>query len=295
MSRNTKANSKRDWNDTFANMAYIAGSDALPDTWAAGAAAFRASGVRIEEHAYGASLRAKFDMVWPKETPKGLAVFVHGGYWIRMDKSYWTDLAQGAIANGWAVCLPQYTLAPNARIAQMTQEIGQAINMAADLVAGPIRIAGHSAGGHLISRMVCEDTPLALRVTNRLEHALSISGLHDLRPLMHTSMNDDLRLDEAEAHLESAALRRPHPNANITAWVGGGERPEFIRQAKLLALIWDGLDVATQIIIDGSHDHFSVLSDLKNADSPITQAFVGELPARTVRHASSASNATYAA
>ncbi len=265
----------RDWDDAYANMAHIEGSDKLPALWSERAAAYRQSAVRIEEGiAYGDDPRERFDLVWPDGDPKGLAVFVHGGYWLRMDKSYWTDLAEGARANGWAVALPQYTLAPAARLAQMTQQIGAAISQAATLVPGPLRIAGHSAGGHLVSRMTCADSPLSENVRSRLQHTLSISGLHDLRPLMWTAMNKDLQIDEDEAQRESPALLRPLPGTRITAWVGGGERPEFIRQSRLLAMIWQGLDVQTDVVIDGKHDHFSLLEGLKQAESPLTAAFV---------------------
>ncbi len=97
----------------------------------------------------------------PEGTPKGLLVFVHGGWWIAFDKSVWSHLAEGAVAAGWAVAMPSYTLAPEARIAEITREIGQAIEAAAARVAGQILLAGHSAGGHLVTRMVCRDTPLS--------------------------------------------------------------------------------------------------------------------------------------
>ncbi len=264
-----------DWDDAFANMTHVPNAEALPGRWAADAAAYRASGVRVEEHVYGDHPRERFDLVWPDGPPEGLAVFVHGGYFIRLDKSFWTHFAEGARARGWVVCLPQYTLAPDHRIAQITAQIGRAISRAADLVHGPIRLSGHSAGGHLVSRMVCEDTPLKKTVLDRVERTLSISGLHDLRPLMRTAMNEKLRLDEEEARRESPALLRPVPGADLTAWVGGGERPEFVRQARLLALIWAGLDVRTELVVDGQHDHFSVLKDLKSSDTPITRALVG--------------------
>ena len=170
---------------------------------------------RIEQNiAYGSHPREVMDIVWPEATPNGLVVFIHGGYWMRFDKSYWTDLAQGARAQGWAVCLPSYTLAPEARIAQITQQMGAAIAMAASRVAGPVRISGHSAGGHLASRMICDDSPLPESVLNRVTHAMSISGVHDLRPLLHTKLNDTLHLNEAEALGESAALHRPGAHAN---------------------------------------------------------------------------------
>ena len=198
----------QDWDDAFANSAYIAGAEALPQQWADSAAAYRASGVRIDgDVAYGNHPREKFDLVWPEGTPKGLVVFIHGGFWRMLDKSSWTDLAEGARANGWAVCLPSYTLAPEARISQITQQIARAIEVAADLVAGPIRITGHSAGGHLSSRMICGDTPLSSAILARIERVQSISGLHDLRPLLHTTMNDIFHLDEEEARLESPVFR----------------------------------------------------------------------------------------
>ncbi|WP_119167689.1 alpha/beta hydrolase [Algihabitans albus] len=265
----------RDWDDAFANMAHVPGSAQLPSKWAARAAAYRESGLRIEQDVpYGDHPRERFDIVWPDSTPKGLAVFVHGGYWMRLDRSYWTDLAEGARACGWAVCLPSYTLAPEVRISQMTRQIGKAVTAAAARVAGPLRLAGHSAGGHLVSRMICTDTPLAGDLVGRIDHTLSISGLHDLRPLLHTEMNKTLHLDLAEAAAESAVLHRPAGNRRLTAWVGGGERPEFIRQAQIIAQIWEGLDADTNCIVEGLHNHFTVIEGLRAVDSAITKAFI---------------------
>lgn len=265
-----------DWDNAFDNSSYVPGAAELPARWAANAAAYRQqAGRRIDlDIAYGDHSRERFDLIWPDGSPKGLAVFVHGGYWMQMGRSDWTDLAEGARANGWAVCLPSYTLAPEGKISAMTRQIGRAITTAADQVAGSIRLAGHSAGGHLVSRMACADTPLPQAVIARLDHVLSISGLHDLRPLLKTKMNDTLGLDLAEATHESVALQMPHDRANLTAWVGGNERPELIRQTKLLVQMWQGLDTNVRCQIDGTHDHFSVIADLKKPDSPITKAFI---------------------
>ena len=262
----------KDWNDAFANMAHVAASDALPDLWAESALAYRNSGVSVEaDIPYGDHARERFDIVWPEGTSKGLVVFIHGGFWMRLDKSYWTDFAEGARANGWTVCLPSYTLAPEVRVSEITLQMGAAISEAAARVSGSIHISGHSAGGHLATRMVCADSPLPDSVRSRIHHTLSISGLHDLRPLMQTKMNDILHLDEAEAMQESAALLRPSSTAPLTCWVGGGERPEFIRQSEIMAQMWDGLDTKTTCHIDGQHNHFTVLEGLRDPESPITQ------------------------
>lgn len=266
------------WDDAFANMAHIPGSEAFADQWVSDAITYRDGAARVETGIrYGEQPRETLDMVMPDGQPRGLAIFVHGGYWKATDPSYWTHYAEGARTRGWAVCLPGYTLAPKAHISDMTEQIGRAITYAAGRVAGPIRLAGHSAGGHLVTRMCCDDSPLPHAVWARVVHTLSISGVHDLRPLLLTEMNETLDLTPEEAEQESPILHAPRMGAAVTAWVGGGERPEFLRQAQMLDLIWKGLQIPTAYVADSDHDHFSVLKDLRRPDSPITQAFVGPI------------------
>lgn len=263
-----------DWTDAYENGSYIKGAANFPPLWADKSQAFRESlGDRaLLDLPYGAHARHRFDLFMPEQEPKGLVVFVHGGYWKAFDKSSFSHLAAGANDCGWAVCLPSYTLAPEARLSQITAEISMAITEVAKRVDGPIHLAGHSAGGHLVSRMACSD--VALPVANRLKHVLSISGLHDLRPLLRTDMNATLALDLAEAEAESAALKTPRASISLTAWVGSDERPEFLRQNDLLANIWTGLGVETHCHHDPAKHHFNVIAGLEDKDSDITQALL---------------------
>jgi acetyl esterase/lipase len=264
-----------DWEDAFANGAYIPDAGSYEAHWAARAAAFRSDAGGQEDLAYGAHPRARFDLFRPQGAARGLAVIVHGGYWLRFDKSSWSDLAEGALAQGWAVALPSYPLAPEAGIAEITRQVGRAISAAAEMVAGPIRLTGHSAGGHLVTRMVCDDTPLAPEVARRIERVVSLSGLHDLRPLRLNSMNEKLKLSPEEAAAESAALLAPLPGVAVTAWVGAAERPEFLRQAALLAEAWRGRGLDARLVADPGRHHFDVIDGLKTAEHPLTQAFAG--------------------
>ena len=231
----------KDWDDAYSNGAYIEGADEYPPRWAKKAAAFRdemlAEGRATIDVAYGADAREKYDLFLPAGQPKGLAVFVHGGYWMAFDKSSWSHLARGAVDNGWAVILPSYTLAPDAHLAKMTTQISSAIAHAGAKIEGPIRLSGHSAGGHLVTRQICVQSPLLGDVQKRIEKVVSISGLHDLRPLMKTKMNEKLYLDDDEAQSESAALQHPVDGVELMCWVGADERPEFLRQNQLLANI----------------------------------------------------------
>lgn len=247
-----------DFDRAYANSAFIQGGDTYPPKWRQAAEAYRPKGEL--DLPYGPAPRNQFDLFWPDNTPLGLFVFVHGGYWIESDRRDWSHLAAGAVARGWACALPSYTLAPDARIRQMTQEIDAAICVAAMRVAGPIVVAGHSAGGHLAARMGNPDR--SALVQSRIKRVIPISPLADLAPLMHTKMNDDLRLDEAECAAESPAHHPLTIPAHI--WVGGDERPAFLWQARTLSENWS----VPWTVAPDKH-HFNVIDDLCDPNSAL--------------------------
>ncbi|MEL6519582.1 MAG: alpha/beta fold hydrolase [Pseudomonadota bacterium] len=263
-----------DWDDALTNADYIPDGMKYPDRWVERAAAFRATARGQQDVPYGDHPRERLDLFLPDTPSKGLVVFVHGGYWRAFDKSSWSDLATGPLALGWTVALPSYTLAPEATIPDITLQIGQAISCAAGMVAGAIRLAGHSAGGHLVTRMICKDSPLEPEVTNRIKKVVSISGVHDLRPLRLAEMNDVLKLDEATVLAESPALLDPMPGKDVIAWVGAAERPEFLRQSALLAEAWGRMGLQTKLVADPGRHHFDVIDGLKDPDHPLTRTLI---------------------
>lgn len=260
------------WDEALANAPHIEGAEGYPEHWATCAAAFRQTARGELDIVYGDAPRARLDLFLPDGSLQGLVVFVHGGYWLRFDKSYWSHLAAGPLAQGWAVALPSYTLAPEARLPQITAQIARAIDCVAARVAGPIHLTGHSAGGHLVTRMLCPDTPLAART--RLRHVLSISGVHDLRPLLAAGMNDRLQLTAETAASESPALLHPVPNVPVTLWVGGHERPEFLRQSALLREAWAMKGTDARLVVDDRRHHFDVIAGLEDPSGPLTRALL---------------------
>lgn len=247
----------------YMNSAFIPRGDSYYPRWQAEAAAFRAEmGERAAlDIAYGPGTRQRFDLFRPEGRPRGLMVFVHGGYWLACGREDYSHLAAGAVARGWACALPSYTLAPGGRIAAMTQEVAQAVRAAAAMVPGPVVVTGHSAGGHLSARMGCAD--LAVPVAR----VVPISPLADLAPLMQTDMNANLKIDAAEAAAESPAHHPLRAGVQAHVWVGGQERPVFLWHARTLSEEWN-----CPWTVDAGRHHFDVIDGLGNAASPLMAA-----------------------
>lgn len=249
----------------YANGAFIPGAADYPPRWTREAAAFRqAMGSRADlDLVYGPSPRQQLDLFLPETTPKGVVMFVHGGYWHLFSKAHWSHLAAGPLARGYAVAMPSYTLAPVARLAEITAEIARAAWFVGTRVAGPIVVTGHSAGGHLAARMGCADVPVPV------ERVVPISPLTELGPLMATGMNATLKIDAEEAARESPARHLLRDGVTAHVWVGAEERPAFLMQARILAEEW-----ACPWTADPGRHHFDVIDALADPDSPLCRTLL---------------------
>jgi acetyl esterase/lipase len=258
----------------YANSDFIEGGADYPGRWAAEARQFReveaANGRARLNDPYGPGTDQKMDIFHPAGRPAGVVVFVHGGYWMESGRSDWSHLARGASLRGWAVAVPSYTKAPEARVSAITTQIARAVEYAAGRVAGPVRLVGHSAGGHLVARMLCPDVGLRPDVLARLARVMPISPLADLRPLIETTMNATLGLTPDEAQDESPGLCADPAPVPVSIRVGGAERPAFLDQAHLLAEAWPD---ATLTIEEGRH-HFDVIEGLSDPGSPMLRALL---------------------
>jgi len=267
-----------DWSDAYANASHIANGESYLGLWESAASAFRQQMLELGraqlDISYGPKARNKFDLFLPQSAPKGLVVFVHGGFWMMLDKNSWSHLAQGSLEAGYAVAMPSYTLCPQASIAEIVLEIAEAINCAAQKIDGEIRLSGHSAGGHLVTSMLCDDSPLQKQVQARIVKTVSISGVHDLRPLLNTGMNDQLRLDWTQAVAQSPVLKAPAHLAPLTCWVGADERPEFRRLNALQANIWKSFEIATEAVEETGRHHFDIVDGLQDLQHPMMQSLL---------------------
>ncbi|HNJ97082.1 MAG TPA: alpha/beta hydrolase [Ilumatobacteraceae bacterium] len=199
-----------------------------------------------------------------------LLVYVHGGYWQALSAADSWYLAPGAVAAGWSFAAVEYTLAPAVTIEQMVVQVAAGVaGAAAELRPSAVVLAGHSAGAHLAA-MVALVAPARAAV----DRLVLISGVYDLRPLVHTTVNDALGLDEgAAAELSPALLplvdHRPH---TVVVW-GDNDTDAFRAQGAAFARRCG----ADAFECPGRH-HFDIVDDLVD---PATRLGAVSLAART--------------
>jgi arylformamidase len=106
----------------------------------------------------------------------------------------------------------------------------------------------------------------------------AISGVFDLRPLTKTSMNQDFRLDDAEAERISPILWTMPPGRALDAAVGDLESSEFKRQSRAMADAWGKAKAETRYA-EMPGNHFTVIDALADPNNAMV-ARIAELAGR---------------
>jgi arylformamidase len=200
-------------------------------------------------------------------------VFVHGGYWQALSAEASLYLAPAALALGWSYAAVEYTLAPAADLPTMVRECTSALAaIAAALGDVPMVVAGHSAGAHLTAMATLVREPPVPVVRTVL-----VSGVYDLRPLVHTTVNDPLALDLPAAEVMSPMLLPVTGHSEVTVVWGDNETDAFKAQGTTYAarLRVAGLEVAA-FECAGRH-HFDVVDDLVDPATELGALTVGGL------------------
>ena len=239
--------------------------DILAD-WQRRSEALRARNACRLELAYADGERNRLDLFTADAPAAPLHVYLHGGYWQRGDRRDYHFVAEGLCARGVNVALVGYDLCPNVAIDTIVAQARVAIAWLwrnADRLgfdAGRIQVCGHSAGGHLTAMLMATHWPdVAADLPTDLVHsALAISGLYELEPLVHTSINEAVGMTLDDARRVSPTRLPRTGDAPLTLAVGGLESAEFHRQARLLAERWPG----STVLVVPDTNHFTIVESL---------------------------------
>ncbi len=251
----------------------------------------RAAWTVRESVRYGPSPMETLDVFLPHGPVRGTLVFIHGGYWRSLDKRQHGFVAPAFLAAGYAVVVVNYDLCPAVTIATIVEECRRALawivreGAGHGLVADNVVVSGHSAGGHLAAMLHATDWTACGLSDHPIAGGVSISGVHDLVPLLQASMNADLRLDEADALRLSPVHLMPTTDAPFLIAVGADETTEFLRQSDLLAQAWRGhRGVAAQGVLRlPERHHFSVVADYADPDAALTRRTLALLARKAPR------------
>jgi arylformamidase len=225
---------------------------------------------------YGDATGETVDIFPARKGDGSCLMFIHGGYWRALDKKDHSFLAPAWVDAGVSLAVVNYDLCPKVTIEEIVQQMLRASRWlwlhAEDYGMDQDRlyVGGHSAGGHLTAMLMCALYPVLDRALPKdlWKGALAISGVYDLRPLVHVDfLQPDLRLDEASALKLSPAFMTPATRAPVMTCVGADESSEFLRQNALIGERWRAA-FAGDIAMPGRH-HFSVLDDLADQRSPL--------------------------
>ena len=154
------------------------------------------------------------------------------------------------VAAGFAVAVVNYDLCPDVTIATIVDAMPPRGGLGRAAKAGARR-AG--AAGH--RRAFGRRPPGGDDVRHRLAAhgfdaapfvgGVSLSGVHDLEPLVLFTHNADFRLDEASARACRPIHHTPQVDVPLVIAVGADETSEFVRQSQLLWDAWPRTSPAT--------------------------------------------------
>ncbi|MGL5387427.1 MAG: alpha/beta hydrolase [Serratia sp. (in: enterobacteria)] len=225
--------------------------------------------------AYGNSPREVFDWFYSAKKYQGTIIFIHGGYWQFCDKQDFAFIASAPLAAGFDVVLVEYTLAPEANLADICRQIGVALDAIERRLETngdkPVYLAGHSAGGHLAA--LWQQHPLVRAV-------FPISGIFELQPLLGSYVNQQLKLTPQQIAALSPARNIPLSLKPMVLFYGAAELPELMNQSLYYysTLRAQGLPVSCDALPGANH--YSVLDAVFAADGALHRYLLtdGERP-----------------
>ena len=218
---------------------------------------------------YGHSDRELLD-VFP--VPAKLApvhVFIHGGYWQALNKDSFSFFAEYVNRNDECGVVLNYGLCPTITMATIVDQIYAAMNWVLENIhrfggdPGRIQVTGHSAGAHLLAKLLTGNWSLQSGSKSPFHRFNALSGIYDLQPLVDTSVNHALALDQKSAEALSPLFedpRKPSASTSLNLYVGDLESTEYKNQSERLLNAWKNKFPIYFQLIPNSH-HFSILDD----------------------------------
>lgn len=229
--------------------------------------------------------------IFPAAAPDApVFVFIHGGYWRLLSKDDSSCMAPAFTQAGATVVAVNYSLAPAVTLDRIVDQNRRALawihRNIAEYHGDPrrIHIGGSSAGGHLVGMLLAGGWHGKYNVPEDvIRGAASLSGLFDLTPLVHTHINEWMRLSPEDALRNSPAEHLPTTGCPLIVSYGQSETAEFKRQSHDYLQAWQARGFAGGHVPMPGTNHFDIVLTLNDSASPLTQAIFHQMELRAPR------------
>jgi len=245
--------------------------DTIYDEHKRRSAIVRAESACILDQRYAAGPRCLLDIFSAGDRAPVL-LFIHGGYWRALDKSYVSFIAEPFRKAGITVVTPGYDLVPSIRVGGIVEQMRLALDwIVKRLTPERIVVSGHSAGGQLAAMLALDQ---AVRGEGPIVGLAAVSGAFDLRPLLRTSINADLNLSAEEAAEASPLLRVKALMGGaalvpLLGVVGGDETQGFKQWTADLVSAWRARGAPAKLCEIAGRNHFTILDALAASDGDL--------------------------
>ena len=206
-----------------------------------------------------------------------IVVYIHGGWWQWFSKEQFSYLAEPFNKHGFAVYMPGYRLAQDwendmpmeSIVKQMEYATAAVLKEAVERGSPAVYLMGHSAGGQLVTMLRNTDWHKTYHLPNGTQHKLkgifSLAGLFDLRPLVHSFINDSIHMS-----LESAGRVSPQliPSSSAAGFcpvhliLPEFDTPEFFRQTREYQHVLLQTGHPCQLKVIENRDHLDLIEKL---------------------------------
>jgi arylformamidase len=236
----------------------------------------------INDVPYGNLTRERLD-IYPATKPNAKTlVFIHGGYWQMLDKTMFHFVAKAFPGQNITTVIINYPLAPESCMDQIVSSCREAIRWTyeniADYNGNPeeIYVAGHSAGGHLVTMLLASNPCLRNydKTADIIKGACTISGLFNLIPIQLCYVKHIIGMDEETAVRNSSFRLSPTSQSPLIVAVGTAETDEFNDQSDTLYKKWKEKNIPVELLKLPNLNHYSILDTIIDPASMLHKGMV---------------------